>query len=67
MFTLLQSLRRLQRDDRGVSSMEYAVLAGIIVVAVVAAGTVLSDTTTGIPGLFSKLLTTVNTAATTGK
>lgn len=47
--------------------MEYAVLAGIIVVAVVAAGTVLSDTTTGIPGLFSKLLTTVNTAATTGK
>lgn len=64
---MLSFLRSLSRDDRGVSSMEYAVLAGIIVIAVVAAGTVLSDTTTGIPGLFTKLLTTVNTAATTGK
>lgn len=64
---MLSFLRSLARDDRGVSSMEYAVLAGIIVIAVVAAGTVLSDTTNGIPGLFTKLLTTVNTAATTGK
>ncbi|MGN6314799.1 Flp family type IVb pilin [Trinickia sp.] len=64
---MLSFLRSLSRDDRGVSSMEYAVLAGIIVIAVVAAGTVLSDTTNGIPGLFTKLLTTVNTAATTGK
>ncbi|WP_442808642.1 Flp family type IVb pilin [Trinickia soli] len=64
---MLSFLRSLRRDDRGVSSMEYAVLAGIIVIAVVAAGTVLSDTTNGIPGLFTKLLTTVNTAATTGK
>lgn len=64
---MLSFLRALSRDDRGVSSMEYAVLAGIIVIAVVAAGTVLSDTTNGIPGLFTKLLTTVNTAATTGK
>ncbi|CAB3685385.1 Flp family type IVb pilin [Trinickia soli] len=64
---MLSFLRSLRRDDRGVSSMEYAVLAGIIVIAVVAAGTVLKDTTTGIPGLFTKLLDTVNTAATTGK
>ncbi|HTH72937.1 MAG TPA: Flp family type IVb pilin [Trinickia sp.] len=64
---MLSFLRSLSRDDRGVSSMEYAVLAGIIVIAVVAAGTVLSNTTDGIPGLFTKLLTTVNTAATTGK
>ena len=56
-------LHNLQRDERGVSSMEYAVLAGIIVVAVVAAGAVLSDTTNGLPGLFTNLINKVNTAA----
>ncbi|WP_206951721.1 Flp family type IVb pilin [Trinickia acidisoli] len=63
MRKLLQSLQGLQRDELGVSSMEYAVLAGIIVVAVVAAGSVLSNTTNGLPGLFTNLLTTVNAAA----
>lgn len=53
MFSLLKSIRR---DDRGVSSMEYAVLAGIVVVAVVAAGVLLQDPTNGIPGLFNQLL-----------
>jgi pilus assembly protein Flp/PilA len=47
------------RDERGVSAMEYAVLAGIVVVAVVAAGTLLSDSGTGLPGMFTKLLTKV--------
>lgn len=56
MFSLLKSIRR---DDRGVSSMEYAVLAGIVVVAVVAAGVLLQDGQTGIPGLFNQLLTKI--------
>ncbi|HEX7684456.1 MAG TPA: Flp family type IVb pilin [Trinickia sp.] len=56
-------LRTLQRDERGVSSMEYAVLAGIIVVAVVAAGSILSNDTTGLPGLFTNLLSKVKSAA----
>ncbi len=58
-------LRSLQRDERGVSSMEYAVLAGIIVVAVVAAGSILSDKDSGLPGLFTNLLTKVKGAAGT--
>jgi pilus assembly protein Flp/PilA len=53
-------LRTLQRDERGVSSMEYAVLAGIIVIAIVAVGTVVQNGTTGIPGLFSNLMTAIS-------
>lgn len=52
-------LRTLQRDERGVSSMEYAVLAGIVVIAVVAVGTVIKDPATGIPGLFTNLMTKI--------
>lgn len=54
-------LRTLQRDERGVSSMEYAVLAGIIVIAVVAVGTLVKDPTNGIPGLFTNLLSKIAT------
>lgn len=53
-------LRKFQRDERGVSSMEYAVLAGIVVIAVVAVGTVIEDKTTGIPGLFTNLMTKIS-------
>lgn len=63
---MLSLLKSLQRDERGVSSMEYAVLAGIIVLAVVAAGVYLQDPATGLPGLFSNLLTRINTAIQTG-
>jgi pilus assembly protein Flp/PilA len=52
-------LRTLQRDERGVSSMEYAVLAGIIVIAVVLVGNLVKDPTNGIPGLFSNLLSKI--------
>lgn len=55
--------KHFARDERGVSAMEYAVLAGIIVIAVAAAGTVMSDTTNGLPGMFTKLLKNVNNAA----
>jgi len=58
-------LRTLQRDERGVSSMEYAVLAGIIVVAIVAVGGIVESDTTGIPGLFKNLMSTIATASKT--
>jgi len=39
---MLQFLKSLQRDVRGVSALEYAVLGGIIVVAVAAGATTVS-------------------------
>lgn len=57
-----QFLKALQRDERGVSAMEYAVLAGIVVVAVVAAGSFLSSTTGGLPAVFQSLMTTITAA-----
>ncbi|CDY76965.1 hypothetical protein BGLT_05876 [Caballeronia glathei] len=48
------------RDERGVSAMEYAVLAGIVVVALAALGGTLS---TGFADLFTGLFTKVSTAA----
>jgi pilus assembly protein Flp/PilA len=52
------------RDERGVSAMEYAVLAGIIVVALVAVG---STFTTGFTSVFNTLFTNVNSAQTNAK
>jgi len=45
-------LKLFVRDERGVSALEYAILAGIIVAAVVAGATTLS---TGVKNLFSDL------------
>ncbi|HWX12044.1 MAG TPA: Flp family type IVb pilin [Trinickia sp.] len=59
---MLRFIRSFSRDERGVSALEYAILAGIVVVALVAAGTVLSNTTTGVPGLFSTLMTKISAA-----
>ncbi|CAE6763223.1 Flp family type IVb pilin [Paraburkholderia haematera] len=56
---MLRFIRSLSRDERGVSALEYAVLAGIVVTAVVAAGAVLSSTTGGLPELFTTLMTTI--------
>jgi pilus assembly protein Flp/PilA len=39
---MVQFIKSLSRDERGVSALEYAVLAGIIIVAVVAVGTTFS-------------------------
>jgi len=41
-FIMLKFLRSLQRDDRGVSALEYAVLGGVIVVAVAAGAATVS-------------------------
>jgi pilus assembly protein Flp/PilA len=49
------------RDERGVSAIEYAILAAIVVGAVVTAGAQLSSPTTGLPGLFKSLMNTIST------
>jgi pilus assembly protein Flp/PilA len=49
-------LKRFVRDERGVSAMEYAILAGIIVVALAAVGSTMSSTfTTLFTGLFNRV------------
>ena len=45
---MLQFIKSLSRDERGVSALEYAVLAGIVVVAVVAVGVVFTPALTGV-------------------
>jgi pilus assembly protein Flp/PilA len=50
------------RNERGVSAIEYAIMAGIVVVALTAVGTAFN---TSIGGLFTSLFTRINTAAGT--
>jgi pilus assembly protein Flp/PilA len=47
------------RDERGVSAMEYAILAGIVAIALGAAGTIFG---TNFAKLFSNMWTNINTA-----
>jgi pilus assembly protein Flp/PilA len=58
---MLQLIKSLSRDERGVSALEYAVLAGIVVIAVVAAGAVFSGPG-GLPALFTNMVTRVTNA-----
>ncbi|MGF6726304.1 pilus assembly protein Flp/PilA [Paraburkholderia sp. GAS41] len=53
-------LKVFVRDERGVSAMEYAILAGIIVVALTAIG---ATFTTGVSGIFTNLFAKVTAAA----
>jgi pilus assembly protein Flp/PilA len=59
--TMLRFIMSLSRDERGVSALEYAILAAIIVSALVAVGTVMTgaDSSSGLQGLFNSLLTTI--------
>jgi pilus assembly protein Flp/PilA len=61
---MLQFIRSFSRDERGVSALEYAILAGIVVGAVILAGTVLSGTngTGGLQGLFNTLMQKVTSS-----
>ncbi len=59
---MLRFIGSLSRDERGVSSLEYAILAGIVVVALISVGTVIQSNTTGIPSLFSTLMTKITGA-----
>ncbi|MGN6085463.1 Flp family type IVb pilin [Trinickia sp.] len=62
---MLHFLRSLSRDERGVSALEYSVLAGIVVVAVAAAGLIFGGNT-GLPALFSNMITHVTSVQTNG-
>ena len=53
-------LKAFVRDERGVSAMEYAILAGIVVVALVAVGAAFK---TNMTDIFDNLTTKVKTAA----
>jgi pilus assembly protein Flp/PilA len=57
---MLQFIKCLSRDERGVTALEYAILAGIVVVALVAVGVIF---TPGMTGVFSNLITKVTNAA----
>ena len=54
-----QFVNKFVRDERGVTALEYAILAGLIVTAVVAGVTLLS---TGLSSGFSNLAATVTSA-----
>jgi len=56
-------VKRFVRDERGVSAMEYAVLAGIIVIALVA---VSGTFNTQLSRMFTNLFQKVNTAVNNG-
>lgn len=58
---MLTFLKKLRRDERGVSALEYAILAGIVVVAVIAGTAGLSD---NLEDLFENISGSVETAAT---
>jgi pilus assembly protein Flp/PilA len=62
---MLRFVRFLSRDERGVSALEYSVLAGIVVVAVAAAGAIFGATD-GLPGLFKTMITTVTSVQQNG-
>jgi len=53
-------LKAFVRDERGVSAMEYAILAGIIVVALTAISATFSSS---ISSIFTNLFTKVTNAA----
>lgn len=53
-------LKAFVRDERGVSAMEYAILAGIVVVALTLVGTTFS---TNLKDVFDNLTTKVKNAA----
>ncbi len=55
-------LKAFVRDERGVSALEYAIMAGIVVVALTAVGTTFS---TSLQGLFTALFAQITTASTT--
>lgn len=53
---MLKFVKFFVRDERGVSAMEYAILAGIVVVALTAVGTTFkSNMTTLFTNLFTKI------------
>jgi pilus assembly protein Flp/PilA len=57
---MLHFIKSLSNDEHGISAMEYAVLGGLVVVALAAVGTILSSTSSGLPSIFTTLLSKVS-------
>ncbi len=55
---MLKFVKFFIRDERGVSAMEYAVLAGIVVVALGAVGSTFSSS---VATMFSTMFTSIST------
>jgi pilus assembly protein Flp/PilA len=62
---MFRFVRFLSRDERGVSALEYSVLAGIVVVAVAAAGAIFGGDS-GLPALFQNMITHVTSVQANG-
>jgi len=56
---MFKLIKKLGRDERGVSALEYAVLAAVVVSAVIAGASVLSGAN-GLTGVFTKIMTSIN-------
>jgi len=61
---ILPMLKKLRRDERGISAVEYAILLGVVGVALVS---VLGTTSSGIGGFVSNQITALTTATTPAK
>lgn len=62
---LKKFFKAFQRDERGVTALEYAILAGVVVVAVSALSTTISDLyKSTFSTISSKITTTVNSTGT---
>ncbi|RKT25684.1 pilus assembly protein Flp/PilA [Paraburkholderia sp. RAU2J] len=58
---MIKLLKAFVRDERGVSAMEYAILAGIVVVALTAVGVTMK---TSMGDLFTNLYAKITAAST---
>lgn len=55
---MFKLIKKLGRDERGVSALEYAVLAAVVVSAVIAAGNVLGGSS-GLSSVFTSIMSTI--------
>lgn len=58
-------VQKFAREERGVRALEYSVLAGIVVVAVDAAGAIFGGNS-GLSSLFQNLVTKITSVQTNG-
>ncbi|HLO77274.1 MAG TPA: Flp family type IVb pilin [Magnetospirillum sp.] len=60
---MLRFIRNLKNDKKGVAALEYSILAGLIVLGVVA-GITTSNLKNGVGGVFSNVSTALTNAQT---
>jgi pilus assembly protein Flp/PilA len=59
MFTFLENFRALVKDERGVTALEYGLIAGLIAVVIVTSVTTLGKTLSTTFGSINSALSTV--------